>query len=428
MAKKETNIERIRQFARANNNLGSRNIFDQRLAYSAFAYENLREEIKPAIKDFNRDEFILYGRVDKNYRAVTVKQSSLLAIPNTDNQFALPFVADAASEFIKEVRIALDKQKLSRFPFFRNLEIVRSYVPYDYVQIDMLNRAFDAFLYSQRAFNKAKDILNIDIFIQRFVDFLMEYAQENPLSSQAFITSRFYDMSCSGLCIDFLEEDFSNDAVKMAFIDSVYFDYYVTLAAKYGFYVDKNMPTRLVSNLSSSVTKKFILASGQTNSSSRSVFTKNYNTAYRKDIEIFRNFMFISYRRYATTRPTVKETLIQDGNLFTRYHQREFELVAQYEKKYTNEFWTDFYVKLRNVESQLDFSMNQVRTITNNAIEIEKSIDRLASLNYINRVFMDIPIKEGSSYDRIYRNYLRGKTEMPFENYPEYLKEAYKTR
>jgi len=428
MANREANIQRIRQRAKANNNLGSRQLFDQRLTYSAFAYENLREEIRPVIKDFNRDEFILYGRVDKNYRAVTVDQSSLVAIPDTNEQFALPFVASAITEFTKQVKIDLDKKKLAKFPFFRNLEVVRSYVPYDYVQVNMLNRAFDGFLYSQRALNKAKDIMNIDMFIQRFVDFLMEYAQENPLSSQAFVTSRFYDMSCSGLCIDFREENFSDDAVKMAFIDSPYFDYYASLAAKFGFYVDKNMPTRLVSNLSSSATKKFIVSTGQTNPSPTNVFIQNYNTAYRRDIEIFKNFMFISYRRYATTRPTVKETFIQDGNLFTRYHQREFELAAEYEKKYTNEFWTDFYVKLRNVESQLDFSENQIRTITNNAIQIEKSIDRLTSLNYINRVFMDIPIKEGSSNDRIYRDYLRGMTEMPFENYPEYLKEVYKTR
>ena len=106
-------IRYIRANTNATNDMDSVETYRKRLYYSAYAYEYVDEDMRRIIKDFNFDETILYGRVDPRYRPVYVNENRLKLIPGTENQYALDFVATAASEFIQQVQID-KKQKLKK--------------------------------------------------------------------------------------------------------------------------------------------------------------------------------------------------------------------------------------------------------------------------------------------------------------------------
>ena len=420
--------EELRRNAKANNDLGSREIFFRRQAYSAFAYENVPEEIRSTIKDFNVDENILYGRVDRSYRPVVINPRFLAPIVGSEGQYALPFVADAIAEFLKEIKIATTNGKISTNPILSSLEIARSYVSYLSVQNTLLNRSYDGFLFFEKATNNANKITNIDIYVSRFERFLLNYTQKNIVTSPAFITSRSYDMNSTGLCIDFSNVGFSQDEIKMKFIDFPHFEYYVRTARKYGFYVDANYPLRLVCDLTSPVTKKFMKENGLSDTSVSNVFSTYYSLAYRSDLEIFQGLTYRGYERYRRSRPRIKKTFQEDDRLFTYFENREFTLPVEFVEKYPIPYWLTMYVKVRNQESRMNFSEQEILKITKNALSMEKNFDKETALDYLNKVFMNVPIMEGSASDQLYRDYLTKIDESPSEGYQQHLKEIYKNQ
>ena len=117
-----------------------------------------------------------------------------------------------------------------------------------------------------------------------------------------------------------------------------------------------------------------------------------------------------------------------EEDLFTKIEQREFYTPPDLEKNYPNEYWIDFYVRLRNIESNLDFAPQQIDKIINNSIEIKKIVDKDRAMDYINKVFIDIPAQEGSLNDQQNRQFFKNIQERPFSDYKEYLSKTVKIK
>ena len=108
--------------------------------------------------------------------------------------------------------------------------------------------------------------------------------------------------------------------------------------------------------------------------------------------------------------------------------QREYYLSSDLEKNYPDEYWLDFYARLRNIEASLDFAPQQVEKIINNSIEIKKIVDKDRAMDYINKVFIDVPAQEGSLNDARNRQYFKEVEEKPFSDYKEYLAKTVKLK
>ena len=433
--KENKNDYRLIQYIRANtnatNDMDSVETYRKRLYYSAYAYEYVDEDIRRIIKDFNFNETILYGRVDPRYRPVYVNENRLKLIPGTENQYALDFVATAASEFMQQVQI--DKgTKLKNSPLLETLQIKRSYVPQRAGHILLLQICADSFLNVYNGLNRMNEIMTMKDFILKFESFVMEYAQKNTISSYAYITSTSCNINSTGLCIDFTDAGFSEDQLKMFIIEQgESFDYYLRLAARFGFYVDKMQPLRLIANLSSKTTRKFMTAEGATGVDINSIFQNNYQVAHNDDLNILSNWAFDTYSRLFSQSPSEKINFIDNGNLFSTYKKREYPDQETFTQMFSEDYWISFYVKLRNVESQLHLVDADINEIISVARKMNKQFDTSVAMDYIHNQLLDIPVKEGSSYDKSTRSVLRNRGSLPDKaeiDYPEYLREVYKKR
>lgn len=428
---KKINQVYLRKFATATNDMGTFDTYFRRITYSAVAYHMIPENLKSIIKDFNFDETILYGRVNKEFQPIMPDETKLQAIAGQDKQYALPFVASACEEFLKDIRFAVDNRKISNNSFLENLEVKRSYVPQGAKQVSTIESSAAIYISSYSQTEKINKIMNMQQLVVSFRNFLLEYAKTGFISSPAFVMSRAYSPNGTGLCIDFNDDKFSDDVAKMQFIDSPGFQYYLTCASRYGFYVDKNYPLRLVSNLSSPTTKKFILATGQSSADLDSIFENYYKPAHQNDIDILKNLFFITYQNIQQSRPEQKINFIEDGNLFSMFEKREIPDPIGFQETYGTDYWLRVYINIRNSESKLNYHQSRLNKIAETAIKYNEKFDMLAAMNYINKEFLSVPISEGSYNDRATRFGLKARGTMPDQaeiDYLEYLKENYKTR
>ena len=412
----------------ATNSMKSRETFFKRLAYKVYAHHDSEAETQNVIKDFTLFENVLYGRVDPLYNAIELRPSSLVPIGGSQNQYALPYVANAYAQFVAEIKTAVINGKIRNAPFFEDMKVVQSYRPPRQTHRLLLSTAANSFLTFYLRSYKLREIRNFDQFLTKFIDFIYEFAQLNALSSPAYLLSKQCDMSSTGLVLDLDVKDFSQDKEKFEFIRSPYFEYYKTCAQRFGFYVDKNYPYRLVANVSSLPMRMVMKELGYQEDNMMAVFYADFAPAHRNDLEIFKNVAFTLYRSIISGRPDIYETFQVGEDLFTRIEQREYYLSSDLEKNYPDEFWLDFYVKLRNIEASLDFAPPQVQKIINNSIEIKKIVDKDRAMDYINKVFIDVPAQEGSLNDARNRQYFKEVEEKPFSDYKEYLAKTVKLK
>ena len=426
--KLKDSLEKRLRALKATNDMGAAESFYKRLAYTVYSCHDIREDTLPTMMDFNVFEGLLYGRVDTNYRCVEVVPSRLVEIEGTKNKYVLPYVAAAFSEFKKEINTAIINGKIRNAPFLENMEVARAFTSARNAYVLNLSILGSRFLNFYIKTRRLDEIRDFDSFMIKFTDFVLETSLINPISSPAFLMSKSCSILSTGLAIDLQEFDASLDEEKMKIITSPFFQFYVDVATKFGFYVDKNYPCRLVANLSSRAMATTADENGYNIAGAFSYFSADYSVCWRDDLDIFKNMAYQLYSYIQDRRPDIYEVFVQDSDLYTKIEEREYILPIDVVERYPDDYWINFYVRLRNNETRLNFDEPSLNKITQNAIDRKKMLDIHGIMDYINRVFMDVPAQEGSLNDFKNRKYFKDQEEVPFSDYQEYLAKTIKIK
>ena len=65
-------------------------------------------------------------------------------------------------------------------------------------------------------------------------------------------------------------------------------------------------------------------------------------------------------------------------------------------KSLNQEEWIYIYLKIKNLETQIDYSEDSLRAMAKNAKDLIKKVDISSAMSYINDRFTAIPFSEGS--------------------------------
>lgn len=421
----------LRNDATADNNKKTKEMFYRRKVYEIYAYNNIPDTSREVLIDLRYRENPLYGKVDTLYRPVIPKDGATRPFPDFPEHRALSFVVDSFTEFYRQINLAVSRRELQNVPVLQNLKIKRSYVSQKEFVNQNINLAMSAYIYFQTTSGGINHLMTFEQFMVSFEDFIVEYVFNVPVTATSLVMSQAYAINGTGLCVEFEDKGFSKDKQKIKFIDSPGFEYYLNSAARYGFYVDKNYPLRLVSNLSSPTTRKFASANQYGQGTPSSIFAIGYEYAHRNEIENLKRMALMIYRRFLTQRPSVKQHYFDDGKLISYFKDREFINTRDFQNKFPEEYWINLYIKIRNVESKMQFTEQETRKILERALNYRERVDNLEMMNYLNDVFMNIPITEGSTNDILNQRYLKDSPqERSFddEDYYDYLRENYKKR
>lgn len=411
------------------NDLDSQDYFYSRMAYSVYAFRDHEEmKKKGVIRDFWFAENMLYGKVNSSFFAIEPRHEVLVPIQGTDDQFTLPFIADAFSEFEKEIRNAILSGKISNMPFLRQLKVYKSTESINRLYSGLTTIMTSKIVRLLTKTRKSDNIINFEDFMVHFEDFMLEYSNNNIVTKSSFVMSNDVGLPHTALALELAEAEYASDFEKANdFINDPEYAYYLKVAEKYGFYVDKNVPWRLVANLSSRAMQLFIEESGSS-SGLDSILASNFRKAYINDLGALKFCAYNAYSTIVSSRPNISKTFQENRKLFTSFEKRIPVTPEEVDILYPDERWLQLYIKIKNNEKKLDFNEQEIKRITKNSISLKNLLDTREAMGYINRVFRDIPSLEGSFNDLQNKNFFKNVKDRPFSDYRNFLTKTTKIK
>ena len=406
------------------NSLGAEKLFWSRLVYSAYAYDEHPEAVKEGVvKDFWFMENTYYGKVDLAFTPLQVDRDQLVPLRNHEGHTVLPFVKDAFQALERDVRKCLLNGSLKDFPLLRNIKVVESTKDFPRLTSQRLI-IFVRFIVQQlKISGKLDSIRNFRDFMPHFESLCLQFAEESPLTKSSLVMSKPINLPYTGLSLSLRDADYSIDKPKvMSYIDHPEFPFYLRLLEKYGFYVDKSAPWRIIANVSSAAMQSYLAQRGVAKGLSP-IFSRYYRKAYIGDITLLRYAAYRAYQVILRTRPKINQTTIKNGKVVNKTLMRERPSSVDVFRAYPPEKWLSLYVQIKNKESNLKLRETDMEIIVSDCINLSKTLDMGRIMGYIDIVFKDVPSLEGSYNDFRNRKYFKElpESEYPFTDYQDYL-------
>lgn len=200
-----------------------------------------------------------YGLLDHNYRPIVVAEGSNQEnLREMDPELGdgtplLPFVKDAFTDF-RNYYVNTTRTNNLDFPvFIGQVEPAIGYISFD--------SAYRSYIDSVRQDYMHYALERMDSY-QQFPEKLLEVIELNiqrfPISRSGFLLSDKCPINVSGLCVELTLLDYAKDAPKADLLNNFEFKCFADVANAYGFYIDKNVPWRLIANLESPQMQSYV--------------------------------------------------------------------------------------------------------------------------------------------------------------------------
>tara|TARA_B100000131_G_scaffold292269_1_gene306565 strand:+ start:22798 stop:24024 length:1227 start_codon:yes stop_codon:yes gene_type:complete len=234
---------------------GSLKSFNKRIVYKADT--ELSKKKYANLVDFNFGEKFFYGKVQRDFVPMYFDGDGIelkaLSTSVTDGQYfsVMGFVADAFERLALQFSKAVSDNKIyGNEKYLSRLKVYKAYSS----PITVFNEHFitltDALVAKIRG--DEVDIDNFDDFLLHFKKYVLKSSDEIPFTFPAFLKSKYCPMTVSGLVIEIADLEYHNDDQKIKmFYNNRNWDYFLNACRSYGFMVDKNIPWRLVADISS---------------------------------------------------------------------------------------------------------------------------------------------------------------------------------
>ena len=408
---------------KGNNNLGARDLFITRAVYDGYALTNLRQVNEPTIetlqiKDFKKDEKILYGRVDTSNNPVTPRAIYLKPFPSNLKYQALDFVVAAFEDMKKKFERHVSQGYLQMDdPILSSLNVEQGFVSptaeYN-SHVSRLESDFNVFINNKSRINKVTDF---DSFVSIFMEYVELTNPGNPITRSMFLLTNQTTPLTSGLVFDIYKGDAGDDALKVSsFYKQRNFEYFKNLAFQYGFVLDKHVPWRLVADINSPVMIRYIQeALGTDSANGYTMLNLYFDETYSTDIPSLANLLISLYNSIASRRPFEKKpqpaaTISSFSGKSKSQSCKEVKVIRRttvdmttLQSKYPSSFWLDLYTKIRNLETGLLYDQHSINTIVSNATDLENKLDIPTAMRYIISKFDNVEHHNGSLFHDIVR-------------------------
>ncbi len=233
-------------------------------------------------------------------------------------------------------------------------------VPFHNVQQKTFDRYFTAVRLDNKEAVKVKDF---DSFIKSYTRHLGEN-NITPFTKTGHFTGNSSVLN-TGLAIEISDDPYDDDRIKyQKFITDPSFKDYVLAANKYGFYVDKNIPWRLIVNLDSPYTKEYLQTFYSINNKKK-LFETFFVNSVNQDIDSIKYYYTAFYNKIQKEIPSY--SLLEkreNGTTCTRRVKRphifpEDEMISESR----NSIWVRVILYLRAKEAKKSWDQNKFEKV-----------------------------------------------------------------
>ena len=346
-----------------------------------------------------------YGLVDKNGRSIYPKRSVMVPIISdvTSNSKNINFVVDAFTD-LKKYHLGLQNtNKLEKnASIYYNLPVRKGAINIDDVYIDYINNFYNIFLNSTKAPNTAP-IKNFSSFVDYLINFLKIVTKVAPFTRSNFIKNKICSPNISGLNIDFSNSlNYSNLTLKAdTFLSDTNFDVFYDSAKRFGFYIDRNVPWRIVADLESPIMKEYYRRYGI--NSSDELINNFYHLAEYSDLEVMKNVIVSLWNTYASENPTNVELKQQQNcsSLFVEISSLNQIDVETFDKYYNISWILRLYIFIRIKEEKVKLTQTQFDILHAESLKINTYVDEKNAIDYISRKLKELILLNGQKTEQL---------------------------
>lgn len=285
------------EITKGNNFLNSRSIFIERKKYDELFPESVIRKIDLW------DEKTLFGKVDRFNNPIILKNQMVRQISVDNNVYAVNFLADAFFQIKREFK---EKERRKRINLdgsvFTDLEPKKGFISVEVEYSKFLNLLYSSFGTFLQQNQNYQRLVDFSSFFILFKEFLTNLSNGLFFTKSSFILSKYCSPLCSGLMLEISNNSHSQDEEKVKkFINDRNFNFYQKTAKKYGFYLDKNAPWRLIANVNSPQMKEFMIKFGFKDKDD--LFDRGYEKTSQNEFQQIKEIMVRFYNSYVFANP-----------------------------------------------------------------------------------------------------------------------------
>lgn len=372
-----------------NNNLSTKQAFNERLKYEiGIVTHNVtgsqvvdETQIPKPMKKFFVGEYQYYGKVDENLQAVFAKKEKLKLISQKNGLFVLDFVQKQfnllVETFTKCATIGTIK-KDDRF--LSVIKPEKAFISLDDRYNEYMSNLITNFNNIEVTRNATK-ILDFNNYMDFFIKYNSLNAQTNPMTKSGFLKSNFCPMNVSGLVIEIANLQYSNDTQKFNFVQSPNFDFFMNACIKHGFFIDYNSPWRIVADIDSPVMIDAMASLGYNRDF---IFQSHFDNVTNLEIQNIRDMFYNGYNTFVKRRPFEKLVYeCTNKTLKSQFVDRPLLTKASVTSMVSDQEALKIYIKMRANEQNVQFSDQELTSITSKTLSQTSNLGTNFGLNYV---------------------------------------------
>ncbi len=358
-----------------NNGLGARLLFETRKMYR----DNVLNNSNVALNFWSQVD-LDYGKVDFKNDAVYLSESNLKQLQTSSGTvFAADFVVDAFDAMRQYAQKAVAMKRVNTTGAYIKLDPARAWSNVNdmhHMHVDFLYKTFVvSFLQTNGDMTKVD---TFETFLRYFVKFARAFRM--PVTRTAFILSRWCPPNISGLVIELSDDDKSADLLKQKnALNDPNFEFVKHMLGKFGFYIDKNAPHRIIANIMSKNMQHYMQQNSVTE---KTLFENYYYRAKDYDLSIFKTYLVQMWETFIRSYPFVKKVRSScTGNLVFDVHTRS---AASLEDRENLRLWFKVYLQIRKIENgNVQGNPLHEDKIVDTCVQINEKLDMRSALSYL---------------------------------------------
>lgn len=242
----------------------------------------------------------------------------------------------------------------------------------------------DKFFLANEEFKNS--IINFKTFSRSFFDASIKNSEDFSLLYSLFNISKYCSPNSSGLIVEIAVEDHSDDYIKTTqYLNDKNFEFFKTCALRFGFFLDRNAPWRLIANLSSGNMLPYMQKYKLNNL--KEVFDTQFIKSYNYDLMMLKYAIIKIYMKLVEDYPFYTKSIEGECGIELVSIQRENLTIKQlYRKVLEKDFIID-YVKLRMANMRVEVSEQKKDQILTTVKQMMKTRGASAVQKYISTMF-----------------------------------------
>lgn len=375
------------------NNMSALEAFQERESYEEYMDNKQEQDQSVAFIDLRKKA--LYGKVNLENRLIVPRQSSLISLDGKVNTF--DFVADAFRQLRDNLNARTEGGTFRESGAYFGLELTprqNTWADGYRIYLNTISQGFiDARLNTRQ---KKAEIKTIRQFVPLFLDFVAGLGPTIPVTFLSYWASRRTSVFDTGLAIDLNNEQYGDDEVSIEkYHEDRNYKIFTREAQNHGFILDRHAPQRLVVNFTSQKMQELLKLAGHINL--KGFFDNAFYTPYEEEFNEMVQFISDFYASEFSQESSYAEICHKNGKTSYSLKTRptfNFATIQGAVSDLGIDYWLRVFTFIKAREANADMSQQEFDNIVKKAVNMEKSLDRLSALRYINDEFNPLRVEQ----------------------------------